>query len=79
MNIIIPRAGLGPNAFAHTRFTTAQPLLPIAGKPLVHRLVEDIAKVCPEKVENIGVHHSPQVLGNRVEADLKTRCSGGGR
>ncbi len=28
--------------------------MPIAGKPIVHRLVEDIAKVCPEPINNIG-------------------------
>ena len=53
MNIIIPMAGLGKRMRPHT-LTVPKPLLPIAGKPIVHRLVEDIAKVCPEKIDTIG-------------------------
>jgi glucose-1-phosphate thymidylyltransferase len=68
MNIIIPMAGLGKRLRPHT-LTTAKPLLPIAGKPIVHRLVEDIAKVCPEKVENIGFIIHPS-FSKQVEADL---------
>lgn len=70
MNIIIPMAGLGKRLRPHT-LTTAKPLLPIAGKPIVHRLVEDIAKVCPEKIENIGFIIHPS-FGKQVEDDLKT-------
>ncbi len=70
MNIIIPMAGLGKRLRPHT-LTTAKPLLPIAGKPIVHRLVEDIAKVCPEKIENIGFIIHPG-FGKQVEEDLKT-------
>ena len=53
MNIIIPMAGLGKRLRPHT-LTVPKPLLPIAGKPIVHRLVEDIARVCPEKIDSIG-------------------------
>lgn len=69
MNIIIPMAGLGKRLRPHT-LTTAKPLLPIAGKPIVHRLVEDIAKVCPEKIEHIGFIIHPS-FGKLVEDDLK--------
>jgi glucose-1-phosphate thymidylyltransferase len=69
MNIIIPMAGLGKRLRPHT-LTTAKPLLPIAGKPIVHRLVEDIARVCPEKIENIGFIVHPK-FGKQVEDDLK--------
>ena len=69
MNIIIPMAGLGKRLRPHT-LTTPKPLLPIAGKPIVHRLVEDIAKVCPEKIENIGFIIHPS-FGKEVENDLK--------
>ena len=62
-------AGLGKRLRPHT-LTTAKPLLPIAGKPIVHRLVEDIAKVCPEKIENIGFIIHPS-FGKQVEDDLK--------
>lgn len=70
MNIIIPMAGLGKRLRPHT-LTTAKPLLPIAGKPIVHRLVEDIAKVCPEKIDHIGFIIHPS-FGSQVESDLKS-------
>lgn len=69
MNIIIPMAGLGKRMRPHT-LTTAKPLLPVAGKPMVHRLVEDIAKVCPEKINFIGFIVNP-AFGKQVEDDLK--------
>ncbi|MCB0488769.1 MAG: sugar phosphate nucleotidyltransferase [Cyclobacteriaceae bacterium] len=68
MNIIIPMAGLGKRLRPHT-LTTPKPLLPIAGKPIVHRLVEDIAKVCPEKIDFIGFIIHPS-FGADVEQDL---------
>ena len=70
MNIVIPMAGLGKRLRPHT-LTTAKPLLPIAGKPIVHRLVEDIAKVCPEKIDVIGFIIHP-AFGKQVEDDLKS-------
>ncbi|HEY0740386.1 MAG TPA: sugar phosphate nucleotidyltransferase [Chryseosolibacter sp.] len=69
MNIIIPMAGLGKRMRPHT-LTVPKPLLPIAGKPIVHRLVEDIAKVCPEKIDNIGFIIHPS-FGKEVEENLK--------
>lgn len=69
MNIIIPMAGLGKRMRPHT-LTVPKPLLPIAGKPIVHRLVEDIAKVCPEKIDNIGFIIHPG-FGKEVEESLK--------
>lgn len=53
----------------HT-LTVPKPLLPIAGKPIVHRLVEDIVRVCNEKVENIGFIIHPS-FGEEVEESLK--------
>ena len=70
MNIIIPMAGLGKRLRPHT-LTVPKPLLPIAGKPIVHRLVEDIAKICPEKIDNIGFIIHPG-FGKQVEEDLKS-------
>jgi glucose-1-phosphate thymidylyltransferase len=69
MNIIIPMAGLGKRLRPHT-LSVPKPLLPIAGKPIVHRLVEDIAKVCPEKIDNIGFIIHPS-FGKEVEESLK--------
>lgn len=73
MNIIIPMAGLGKRLRPHT-LTTPKPLLPIAGKPIVHRLVEDIAKVCPEKIDTIGFIIHPG-FGQEVEQSLKAIAS----
>lgn len=58
MNIIIPMAGMGKRLRPHT-LTTPKPLLPVAGKPIVRRLVEDIASVMPEKIDEIAF-----VIGN---------------
>lgn len=69
MNIIIPMAGLGKRMRPHT-LTVPKPLLPIAGKPIVHRLVEDIARVCPEKIDTIGFIIHPS-FGKEVEESLK--------
>lgn len=69
MNIIIPMAGLGKRMRPHT-LTVPKPLLPIAGKPIVHRLVEDIAKVCNDKIDNIGFIIHPS-FGKEVEENLK--------
>ena len=46
-------AGRGKRMRPHT-LTIPKPLLPIAGKPIVQRLVEDIASVCQEEIEEIG-------------------------
>ena len=52
MRIIIPMAGKGKRMRPHT-LTVPKPLISVAGKPIVQRLVEDITKVCGEKVEEI--------------------------
>lgn len=69
MNIIIPMAGRGSRLRPHT-LTTPKPLLPIAGKAIVHRLVEDIVKVCGEKVEEIGFVIGD--FGKAVEEQLRS-------
>ena len=68
MNIIIPMAGLGKRMRPHT-LTTAKPLIPVAGKPVVERLVEDISKVCGEKINEIAFVISP-AFGKEVENNL---------
>ncbi len=45
-------AGRGSRLRPHT-LTTPKPLISIAGKPIVQRLVEDIADVCGEDIEEI--------------------------
>ena len=43
---------MGKRMRPHT-LNIPKPLFPIAGKPIVQRLVEDIAKVCNETIEEI--------------------------
>lgn len=69
MNIIVPMAGRGTRLRPHT-LTVPKPLIPIAGKPIVQRLVEDIAGVCDEKIDQIGFIIGRD-FGAEVEADLK--------
>ena len=52
MKIIVPMAGRGSRLRPHT-LTIPKPLMPVAGKPIVQRLVEDITKVSNEKIDEI--------------------------
>ncbi len=52
MKIIVPMAGRGSRLRPHT-LTIPKPLIPVGGKPIVHRLVEDIAAICTDKIEEI--------------------------
>ncbi|MDY3337616.1 NTP transferase domain-containing protein [Riemerella anatipestifer] len=52
MKIIVPMAGRGSRLRPHT-LTVPKPLIPIAGKPIVQRLVEDIAKVAGQPIEEV--------------------------
>ena len=68
MKIIVPMAGRGSRLRPHT-LTIPKPLIPIAGKPIVHRLVEDIAAVINQPIEEIAfiIHKD---FGKKVEEDL---------
>jgi glucose-1-phosphate thymidylyltransferase len=68
MKIIVPMAGRGSRLRPHT-LTIPKPLIPIAGKPIVHRLVEDIAGVLNQPIEEVAfiIHES---FGKKVEEDL---------
>jgi glucose-1-phosphate thymidylyltransferase len=68
MQIIIPMAGKGKRMRPHT-LTTAKPLIPVAGKPIVQRLVEDITQVCGQKVNEIAFVIGPD-FGAEVEQNL---------
>lgn len=52
MKIIVPMAGRGSRLRPHT-LTIPKPLIHVAGKPIVQRLVEDIVKVCGKEVDEI--------------------------
>ncbi|HTG66464.1 MAG TPA: sugar phosphate nucleotidyltransferase [Flavobacterium sp.] len=68
MKIIVPMAGRGSRLRPHT-LTIPKPLIPVAGKPIVHRLVEDIAGVINQEIEEVAfiIHES---FGQKVEEDL---------
>ena len=61
-------AGRGSRLRPHT-LTIPKPLIPVAGKPIVHRLVEDIAGVLNQEIEEVAfiIHES---FGEKVEQDL---------
>ncbi|MDX1912342.1 MAG: sugar phosphate nucleotidyltransferase [Saprospiraceae bacterium] len=52
MKIIIPMAGRGTRLRPHT-LTVPKPLIPVAGKPIIQRLVEDLASSYPGEIEEI--------------------------
>ncbi len=67
MNIIIPMAGRGTRLRPHT-LTTPKPLIKIAGKAIVQRLVEEIFASFDERIDNIGFVVGD--FGREVEEDL---------
>ncbi|WP_024769770.1 sugar phosphate nucleotidyltransferase [Aquimarina macrocephali] len=72
MKIIVPMAGRGSRLRPHT-LTIPKPLIPVAGKPIVHRLVSDIAKVLGEPVEEIAfILGDPAFFGDDVVESLTT-------
>lgn len=67
MKIIIPMAGRGSRLRPHT-LTIPKPLLPIAGKTIVQRIVEDLAQSTKEKIDEIAFVIGD--FGREVEAHL---------
>ena len=67
MNIIVPMAGRGKRMRPHT-LTVPKPLIPVAGKPIVQHLVEDLAGMCDEKIDEIAFVIGD--FGKEVEEDL---------
>ena len=71
MNIIVPMAGRGSRLRPHT-LTTPKPMLPVAGMPIVSRLVRDIVKLLDQPVTNIGfVLGDPIFFGDDVVDELQ--------
>lgn len=67
MKIIIPMAGRGSRLRPHT-LTVPKPLIPVAGKPIVQRLAEDITAMVGEELEEIAFVIGD--FGPEVERDL---------
>ena len=82
MKIIVPMAGRGSRLRPHT-LTVPKPLVPVAGRPIVHQLVRDIAKLLKEPVEEIAfILGDPAFFGDEVvqsleelAADMGAKCS----
>ena len=70
MKIIVPMAGIGSRLRPHT-LTVPKPLTVIAGKPIVQRLVEDIASVIDEKIDEIAFVIGPTAKGFPTDTEQK--------
>lgn len=71
MKIIVPMAGRGSRLRPHS-LTVPKPLIPIANKPIVHRLVRDIARILSEPVDEIAfILGDPAFFGDEVVDSLK--------
>ncbi|MEL6810649.1 MAG: sugar phosphate nucleotidyltransferase [Bacteroidota bacterium] len=71
MKIIVPMAGRGSRLRPHT-LTIPKPLIPVAGKPIVHRLVTDIAGVLNQDIEEIAfILGDPAFFGDDVVHSLE--------
>ncbi len=70
MKIIVPMAGIGSRLRPHT-LTVPKPLTVIAGKPIVQRLVEDIASVIEEDIDEIAFVIGPLAKGFPSDTEQK--------
>lgn len=71
MKIIVPMAGRGSRLRPHS-LTVPKPLIPVAGQPIVHRLVKDIAEIVGEQIEEVAfVLGDEAFFGAEVVASLK--------
>ena len=73
MNLIIPMAGRGSRLRPHT-LTVPKPLVPVAGKPIVQRLAEDLTASLKEKVDRIAFVIGD--FGDEVEQQLLAIAEG---
>lgn len=70
MKIIVPMAGRGSRLRPHT-LSVPKPLVPVAGQPIVHRLVKDIASVVGEQIEEVAfILGDPAFFGQDVVDSL---------
>jgi glucose-1-phosphate thymidylyltransferase len=70
MKIIVPMAGVGSRLRPHT-LTIPKPLTLIAGKPIVQRLVEDIAEVVNQEIDEIVFIIGPVAKGFPVDTEAR--------
>lgn len=78
MKVIIPMAGMGKRMRPHT-LTVPKPLIPVAGEPMVQRIVEDLGKLSSEKITEIGFivgNFGKEVEDNLVKVANKLGATG---
>ncbi|MCW5519983.1 nucleotidyltransferase [Aureitalea sp. L0-47] len=76
MKIIVPMAGRGSRLRPHT-LTIPKPLIPVAGRPIVHQLVTDIASILDEEIEEIAfILGDPAFFGDDVVESLTDLATG---
>lgn len=60
-------AGMGKRMRPHT-LTIPKPLIPVAGKPIVQKIIEDLANVCGEGIEEVAY-----VIGRNFGAEVEKK------
>ncbi|MCT8339422.1 nucleotidyltransferase [Flavobacteriaceae bacterium TK19130] len=71
MKIIVPMAGRGSRLRPHT-LTVPKPLIPVAGKPIVHRLVTEIANILEDDIDEIAfILGDPAFFGDDIVESLQ--------
>lgn len=68
MKLVIPMAGRGTRLRPHS-LTVPKPLVSVAGKPIVQRLVEDLAAACDDRISEIAFIIGD--FGEEIESKLK--------
>lgn len=69
-------AGRGSRLRPHT-LTVPKPLVPVAGQPIVHRLVKDIARVVNQPIEEVAfILGDPAFFGDEVVSSLIALAEG---
>lgn len=78
MKVVIPMAGTGKRLRPHT-LTVPKPLIPVAGEPMVQRIVEELSKLSPEKITEIGFitgHFGKEAEDNLLNVAHKVGAEG---
>ena len=71
MKVIVPMAGRGSRLRPHS-LTVPKPMLPVAGSPIVTQLINEIARVVNQPIEEIAyVLGDPAFFGPKIEEELK--------
>lgn len=70
MKIVVPMAGRGSRLRPHT-LTIPKPLIPVAGIPIVHQLVREIARVVKQPITEVAfVLGDPAFFGETIATSL---------